>query len=76
MDPNTPTNTLTPKQEERLRQLCESYGVKFDPAHYWPAFDLPPGWVNGWVGGYVEHGQGSEHPTLFVGVSPEGESHS
>jgi hypothetical protein len=61
-------NTLTSEQEAKLRLLCERYHVTYDASHYTPAFDLPTGWVNGWVGG--------QPGTLFVGVSPEGDSHS
>lgn len=68
-EPRQPTEThLTPQQDERLRVLCERYHVEFDPQHYYAAFDLPEGWVQGWIGG--------QPGTLFVGVSPEGDSHS
>jgi hypothetical protein len=49
-----------------LRRLCGRYGVEFDPDHYHPAFDLPPGWIAGWVGG-------AERRLIYVGVSPTGE---
>jgi hypothetical protein len=70
---------MTNQQAQTLRTLCERYGVAYDPEHYTPAFDLPTGWVNGWVGGR-EHATlvlgGSARPTIYVGVSPEGEAHS
>lgn len=59
---------MTEQQLNRLRILCERYSVAFDADHYRPTFDLPTGWVSGWVGG--------EPGTIFVGVSPEGDSHS
>lgn len=55
---------MTPAQETRLRELCASYHVEFDPEHYQPQFDLPSGYVAGWVGG--------KPGTLYVGVSAEG----
>jgi len=63
------TSTLTPEQVAALTKLCDRYGVKFDPAHYYPPFDLPSGWVAGWVGGAVRR-------KLYVGCSPEGSVHS
>jgi hypothetical protein len=62
---------MTPAQEQRLRQLCTNYNVEFDPSDYIeypPDSFMMPGWVEGWVGG-VER-------TIYVGVSPEGDSHS
>ncbi len=41
---------MTPAQEVALRRLCENYKVPFDPKEYHPKFDLPPGYVAGWVG--------------------------
>lgn len=58
----------TEAQLNRLRILCENYSVPFNEDDYLPAFDLPAGWVCGWVGG--------KPGTLFVGVSPEGEASS
>ena len=55
---------MTEQQEGRLRALCFNYGVEFKAEHYTPQFDLPAGWVAGWVGG--------EPGTLYVGVDPEG----
>lgn len=55
-------------QETRLRALCAGYKVEYNPLHYTTMFDLPKGYVGGWVGG--------KPGTLFVGVSPEGEPSS
>lgn len=63
-----PLPGLTLGQELRLRRLCDSYKVPFDPTHYGPIFDLPEGWVAGWVG--------DVGTTIYVGVAPNGESHS
>jgi hypothetical protein len=62
------------KQEKALRNLCRRYRVPFNPGDYHPQFDLPEGYVAGWIGGMnhsVTYGTGK--PTLYVGCSPEGE---
>lgn len=62
---------LNPAQEAKLRDLCSRYNVTFDPSHYrvYPeTSSMMRGWAEGWVGGSSE--------TIFVGVSPEGDSHS
>lgn len=83
------TQTMTDAQEAKLRNLCERYGVEFDLAHYivFPADSLMmPGWAEGWIGG-PEHANPQYHTfqpgerqsakhTIYVGVSPEGDSHS
>ena len=79
----TTTTIMTNNQEERLRQLCKEYGVAFNPDHYKPGYDLPAGYIEGWIGG-PEHGMKyidgiwARHSktTIFVGVSPQGESSS
>ena len=58
------THTMTDAQRAALAQLCKNYHVQFDARAYSPAFDLPTGWVAGWVG------------PIYVGCSPEGEIHS
>lgn len=54
-------STLTDQQEAALRNICQRYGVTYDPFSFKPAFDLPDGWVAGWVS------------TIYVGCSPDGE---
>jgi hypothetical protein len=65
---------LTKAQRDRLQELCISYKVKFREDDY-PLFPLDafmmPGWAEGWIGGKECVGS-----TLYVGVSPTGESHS
>jgi hypothetical protein len=51
-------------QAETLRRLCAGSRVEYDHANYRPAFDLPKGWVTGWVG-----------PVMY-GVDPEGRASS
>lgn len=62
---------LNEAQESKLRDLCKRYNVAFDASHY-VVFSqyasMMAGWAEGWIGG--------EPGTLYVGVSPEGESHS
>jgi hypothetical protein len=57
---------LTEPQHQALTDLHRRYRVKYDPDHFRPAFDLPTGYVAGWVGGLSEK-------KLYVGVSPEGD---
>lgn len=61
---------MTPEQEAKLRLLCERYHVTFNPDHYFqnPEGWIMPGWVEGWVGGTPS--------TIYVGVAPDGSSHS
>ena len=61
--------SLTDGQREALARLCDRYNVEFDESNFLPAWDLPKGWVSGWVGG-------NEERCLYVGCSPEGEIHS
>ena len=42
---------MTKEQEATLRRLCDGYKVTFDAADYHPQFDLPTGYVAGWIGG-------------------------
>lgn len=51
-------------QREAIQALCNRYHVNFDPADYHPAYDLPQGWVAGWIGGV--------HTTIYIGCDPEG----
>lgn len=64
-------------QELTLRRLCQRYGCDFSRAHYLvypPTSNMMAGWAEGWVGGY--DGVTKKPHTIYVGVSPEGESHS
>lgn len=72
---------ITNAQELALRRLCERYGVVYDPTHYeLRPFDLPAGYVCGWVGGphhrnprYATPVEPAGKPTIYVGVSAQGE---
>ena len=64
-----PEHQLTFLQEASLSAISERYGVDYFPHHYRPSFDLPQGYVAGWVGGPEIK---DEHPTIYVGCSPEG----
>jgi hypothetical protein len=60
---------VTAAQEAALRAACDRYRVAFDARHYAGPFDLPPGWLAGWLGGPEIQ---PATPTIFVGCSPEG----
>lgn len=75
-------SAMTPAQRTKLQVLCARYEVEYREGDYFVnsmGSAFMPGWVEGWVGG-SEHATadrgGTEKPTLFVGVSPEGDSHS
>ena len=55
---------MTDAQFAALSNLCQRYEVDFDHLAFHPQFDLPTGWVAGWVG------------PIYVGCSPEGDIHS
>jgi hypothetical protein len=62
---------LNMAQQSKLVSLCERFGVENDRSHYLlhpPGSVMMPGWAEGWLGGAPG--------TLYVGVSPEGDSHS
>ncbi len=62
---------MNPAQIARARLLAARYGVEFDEAHYIvypPTSSMMAGWAEGWVGG--------SPGTIYVGISPEGDSHS
>ena len=52
--------TLTADQEHAIRDLCRNYHTEYIPTNYGPAFDLPEGWVIGWIG------------PIYCGIDPEG----
>lgn len=66
-----PPEHLTSEQDASLRNICERYYVAYDPNHYQhrPIDALPEGYVSGWVGGQEIQ---KTHPTIYIGVSPEG----
>ena len=74
---------MTDAQRDKLQVLCDRYNVAFNEADYYHPFDLPDGWVAGWIGG-MNHAAslpGSDRPnnpkaTIYVGVSPEGDASS
>jgi hypothetical protein len=55
------TTKMSNPQWLALARLCKGYKVPFREEDFVPQFDLPPGYVAGWVG------------PIFVGCSPEGE---
>jgi hypothetical protein len=61
MAQRTEMRTMTRPQENAIRGLCLAYKVAFRAENYHPAFDLPPGYVAGWIG------------PIYCGISAEGE---
>ncbi len=47
-------------QRVALEALCDRFHAEFDESLYGPAWDLPSGWVSGWVG------------PIYVGCDPDG----
>lgn len=74
---------MTDEQRAALAALCERYKVPFDEHDYTAQFDLPEGYVAGWIGGGA-HGlrrvpigrdfewQRHAGTTIYVGCDPEG----
>lgn len=74
-----PERQLTPAQAQALGAICARWEVDYDPAHYTPTFDLPQGWVAGWVGGphhrnptYAVPDEPAGKPTIFIGCDKDG----
>ena len=73
---------LTIAQRNSLKDISTRYGVEFRESDYFIyALDatMMAGWAEGWVGGNdhaPNHLGGSAKPTIYVGVSPEGQIHS
>lgn len=60
---------MTEAQRTAISDLCARFSAEADWTKWLPAFDLPDGWVAGWVG---TPGAGG----IYAGVSPEGEIHT
>lgn len=56
---------MTYAQRDAIRSLCERYKVTFDATQFAASFDLPSGWVAGWIG-----------DAIYIGCSPEGDINS
>jgi hypothetical protein len=66
---------LTDAQVEAIERIHKRYGgVEWHPRDFWHTFDLPDGWVAGWVK-RKDRSNGPER-ALYIGVSPDGEVHS
>lgn len=82
---NESQKRMTNAQRNRLWEMCGNYNVPFRENDYY--LNPSTGWVEGWIGG-VEHAlpQVPDNApvvrkipvprTIYVGVSPEGESHT
>lgn len=77
---------MTEAQVAALEGLCGRYGVEYSAEHYYvyPVdSSMMAGWAEGWLGGpqhanpqYQRPAEPAGKPTLYIGVSPEGEAHS
>lgn len=72
-DPGRMTNA----QRDKLWEMCGRYGVKFKEEDYFVGID---GMAEGWVGGYYHNGEPAQisqfKKTIYVGVEPNGDSHT
>lgn len=72
--PSWQAQPLTQQQYDKLQLSCERWNVPFDPTHYrtW-SLDavMTKGFAEGWVGGPDQAGK-----TIYLGVEPNGDSHS
>lgn len=48
-------------QDKALVEIHQRYGINYNPDRFRPTFDLPPGYLAGWVG------------SLYIGISPKGD---
>jgi len=69
-------------QRNKLWDMCGRYGVPFredDYMVYSESSSMMAGWAEGWIGGNThataDRG-GTDKPTIYVGVSPQGDSHT
>jgi hypothetical protein len=63
---------LTVAQVEALDRIHSRYGgVVWHPRDFWHPFDLPEGWVSGWV--MRQSPNGMVEQAVYIGVSPDGE---
>lgn len=71
---------MTQAQRETLEALCRRYNVTFNEEDYKPSFDLPTGYVAGWIGGndhgYADGGVHVSTTTIYVGVALDGQASS
>jgi hypothetical protein len=69
---------MTNAQRDALWLLCGRYNVTFREDDYLlipRESSFTPGFVEGWVGGSL-HAAGRPRSTIYVGVEPDGRSHS
>lgn len=74
--PTWQAQPMTLAQRDKLQLLCERFRVAFDPTHYRVNSDAAggfalPGFAEGWIGGNEQANR-----TIYVGVEPNGDSHS
>ena len=74
------SSTMTQEQFDKLSVLCERFHVSMAITDYFvysQDSSMMPGYAEGWVGG-PNHNGGliDKHKTIYVGVEPNGDSHS
>jgi hypothetical protein len=77
--PSYQAQPLTLQQWLKLADLCRRYKVPFDPSDYLVhsmESSMTKGYAEGWVGGRFGSGVDGSRTTLYVGVAPDGRSHS
>jgi hypothetical protein len=62
---------LTAAQIEALDKIHGRYGgAEWHPRDFWHPFDLPEGWVSGWVMRRTPRGRVER--AIYIGVDPDG----
>jgi hypothetical protein len=70
---------MTKEQFDKLLISCERWRVNMAISDYFvyqSNSSMMAGWAEGWVGGIAYDGTGPMGKTIYLGVSPEGDSHS
>jgi hypothetical protein len=74
-----PKPRMTDAQRDKLWDLCGRYGVPFREDDYFPTrfSSSAPLMFEGWIGGTFYNGTfPDKRRTIYIGVEPNGDSHS
>lgn len=66
---------MTDAQRDKLWDLCGRYNVPFREDDYYKAL-FSNGMYEGWIGGNLHSGTNGFKKTIYIGVEPNGDSHS
>jgi hypothetical protein len=70
------TRRMSQAQRNRLWIMCGNYNVPFREDNYYiDGYGYACGWIGGNEHATADRG-GTKKPTIYTGVSPEGESHT